>query len=56
MTAPARLAHEPPDPSIQTCDVCSHPDGAHDVIARRYCAATMANAISRKCICTPMGS
>lgn len=51
VTAPAQLAHRPNERSIQTCDVCSHPDVAHDVIARRYCAATTANALARTCIC-----
>jgi hypothetical protein len=56
VTAPAQLAHDPTDPPIQTCDVCNHPGAAHDRIARRYCAATMANAISRTCICPPPGT
>lgn len=54
MTAPVQLAQNPTDRPIQTCSVCIHPDAAHDVIARRYCAATRANAISRKCMCPPM--
>jgi hypothetical protein len=51
MTAPVRLARDAADGPIHGCDVCSHPDASHDLIARRYCAATLANAIARKCIC-----
>lgn len=35
----------------QTCDVCAHIAAGHDPISRRYCAATLANALSRNCIC-----
>jgi hypothetical protein len=54
MTSPAGLAPTPTDAAAQVCDVCNHPDAAHDVIARRYCKATMVNAISRNCICSPL--
>jgi hypothetical protein len=37
------------DPS---CDVCAHPMSRHDAIARRYCTATFANALTHKCICS----
>lgn len=37
---------------VETCDVCDHRDMEHDPIARRYCAATLANALTRGCICT----
>jgi hypothetical protein len=33
------------------CDVCGHARAAHDRIARRYCDATLHNALSRTCIC-----
>ncbi|SHN47775.1 RGCVC family protein [Cryptosporangium aurantiacum] len=36
----------------ETCDVCAHETAAHDPISRRYCAATLANALTRLCICT----
>ncbi|GAA0223315.1 RGCVC family protein [Cryptosporangium japonicum] len=34
------------------CDVCGHDTAAHDPISRRYCAATLTNALTRDCICT----
>jgi hypothetical protein len=37
---------------VETCDVCDHEPVQHDRIARRYCAATFANALTRRCICT----
>lgn len=39
--------------AVEACNICSHPDAAHDDIARRYCRATMTNALSRHCICSP---
>jgi hypothetical protein len=54
MTTPVRDATKPADPLTQTCDVCAHPDIAHDDIARRFCKATMAGALSRGCICSPL--
>ena len=37
---------------VETCNVCDHQQTEHDPIARRYCAATVANALTRRCICT----
>jgi hypothetical protein len=46
---------EPAGPVVveteQRCDICAHAVDAHDPIARRFCAATMTNALSRNCIC-----
>jgi hypothetical protein len=39
--------------TVEACDICTHPDAAHDDIARRYCKATMTSALSRGCICSP---
>jgi len=39
------------DAAPQACDVCTHSASGHDHISRRYCAATLANALSRNCIC-----
>ncbi|GAA3390231.1 RGCVC family protein [Cryptosporangium minutisporangium] len=39
------------DSAVQICDVCAHAAEGHDPISRRYCAATLANALSRNCIC-----
>jgi hypothetical protein len=36
---------------VETCDACDHEQTEHDPIARRYCAATLANALTRGCIC-----
>lgn len=41
----------PPATEVVLCDACWHAEAAHDVISRRYCAATMAGAVSRTCIC-----
>lgn len=35
----------------QMCDVCSHPMSDHDVISARFCAATVAGALTRGCVC-----
>ena len=51
MTALVQLTHIAP---VVACDVCNHPDSAHDHIARRYCKATMANALPRRCVCPPL--
>ncbi|WP_020671981.1 RGCVC family protein [Amycolatopsis nigrescens] len=34
-----------------TCPACSHPREAHDSISLRYCAATVAGAFDRGCVC-----
>ena len=36
-----------------TCSVCPHTVGGHDRIAERYCHATLDNALTRGCICSP---
>jgi hypothetical protein len=46
--APSSEAENAP----RTCDVCPHETGSHDPISRRYCAATLATALTRGCICT----
>lgn len=38
------------DSSEDTC-ACGHPLAHHDVIAARYCAATIAGSMDRGCIC-----
>jgi hypothetical protein len=37
---------------VTTCTMCDHQQTEHDPIARRYCAATLASALTRRCICT----
>lgn len=54
MTTPVQESAEPMARAVETCDVCAHPEAAHDAIARRYCDATVANAMSRGCICAPV--
>lgn len=39
----------------ETCSVCGHPMRAHDAIGSRFCAATMAGALTRNCVCQPDG-
>ncbi len=38
---------------VKQC-ACGHPHAAHDVIAARYCAATITHHLSRACICKPL--
>jgi hypothetical protein len=33
------------------CIACHHPHDSHDAIASRYCQATVAQALTRGCIC-----
>ena len=49
--SPAEAAPGTTDAAIAECDVCGHSLDEHDRIARRYCLATTAGAISRGCIC-----
>jgi hypothetical protein len=51
MTGPTPVT-APVGSVVRSCDVCSHPAAAHDHIARRFCMATMINALSRNCICS----
>ncbi|MGH4002104.1 MAG: RGCVC family protein [Pseudonocardiaceae bacterium] len=37
----------------ETCLVCAHPWGTHDVISTRFCTATIAGALTRGCACPP---
>ena len=37
--------------TITYCGACPHPQDAHDATALRYCAATLHNVLSRRCIC-----
>ena len=39
----------------EACSVCGHPARAHDAIGTRFCAATMAGALTRGCVCQPDG-
>jgi hypothetical protein len=38
-------------PDTVNCPVCPHPIVAHDAVDMRYCRATIANALTRRCIC-----
>jgi hypothetical protein len=54
MTAPTSTPSPVDSPltgAQAACDVCPHPLAAHDVIGRRFCAATLTGAITRGCIC-----
>jgi hypothetical protein len=37
--------------AVATCAACPHSVESHDVIARRFCAATLAGASHRGCVC-----
>ena len=39
------------DPEVAICAVCPHPEESHDMIARRFCAATRAGTLTRGCVC-----
>jgi hypothetical protein len=41
-----------PPTNEHTCMACGHLGASHDAIARRYCNATVAHALTRKCICS----
>ncbi|WP_203612364.1 RGCVC family protein [Amycolatopsis sp. SID8362] len=34
-----------------TCAACPHARDSHDVIAHRYCTATVAGNFNRRCVC-----
>lgn len=51
MSTESLVTTEGPATDTALCDACHHPEAAHDTISRRYCAATMAGATSRTCIC-----
>ncbi|MEV6823458.1 RGCVC family protein [Amycolatopsis sp. NPDC051102] len=40
------------DPAVTACAVCPHPVESHDMIARRFCAATQASTVDRGCVCS----
>jgi hypothetical protein len=44
-------ASDPDQASAATCPACVHPVDAHDVIAARFCAATLARSTDRGCAC-----
>jgi hypothetical protein len=35
------------------CPACPHPSAGHDLIATRFCAATVVGKFSRGCVCPP---
>ena len=54
MTNPSQLttpAHG--DPPSDTVCLCGHATDAHDVIASRYCKATITSGLTRACMCVP---
>lgn len=46
------LTHDTTGQGGTSCPVCPHPANAHDPIARRFCSATEAGALSRGCLCS----
>ena len=42
------------DPKPDTSCLCGHTADEHDLIASRYCKATVANALTRDCMCVPV--
>jgi hypothetical protein len=38
------------DSSEEMC-VCGHPQAQHDAVAARYCGATIAGSLTRRCVC-----
>jgi hypothetical protein len=39
------------DSVVPACASCPHSAESHDVIARRFCAATQAGTFNRGCVC-----
>jgi hypothetical protein len=52
MTSPVLTPISDPAATVLLCDACGHPLGGHDATAARYCKATVANALSRGCVCS----
>ena len=50
MTATIEPPAAPAKAGADQCG-CGHADKAHDVIAKRFCAATHAQSLTRGCIC-----
>jgi hypothetical protein len=44
-------ASDPDQASAATCPACVHLVDTHDVIATRFCAATIARSMDRGCAC-----
>ena len=36
---------------IDTCTACQHPRDSHDATSQRFCAATTAMGVARRCVC-----
>jgi len=47
---PTTPSHGEPPPDM--C-VCGHPADEHDLVAARYCKATVESALTRGCMCVP---
>ncbi|WP_158890960.1 RGCVC family protein [Amycolatopsis anabasis] len=52
MTSGPETSPEAEGRTEAVCAVCAHPWSAHDVVAARYCAATMAGGHDRGCVCS----
>lgn len=37
------------------CPACPHAQDTHDAISRRYCTATVAGGLNRRCVCVGGG-
>ena len=37
--------------SAEDLCVCGHPQAQHDAVAARYCGATIAGSMTRRCVC-----
>ena len=56
MTVPLEMTPVQTIAASGVCDACEHSPTDHDAIARRYCTATISNAITRGCICSVPGA
>ena len=36
---------------VDSCAACAHPQGTHDALGARFCAATISSSLDRGCIC-----
>jgi hypothetical protein len=54
MTTPAdTTTPSPVEPPADTLCQCGHPLDEHDLVASRYCRATVAGGLTRDCMCGP---
>jgi hypothetical protein len=46
------IEHAPHSGSPEEFCECGHPHAQHDAVASRYCAASIAGSLTRRCVCS----